>query len=88
MTLILDLSPEREAVLQARAKAQGLTVEEWLLQLAEHSALSSTLDQATALRSVPEAKQAAVATILELQKYVKPDPGGWTIRDYIDYGRR
>jgi hypothetical protein len=32
--------------------------------------------------------QAAAARILEIQKRVKPDPEGWTIRDYIDHGRR
>ena len=32
--------------------------------------------------------RAAAEGILELQKQVKPDPEGWTIRDYIDYGRR
>jgi len=31
--------------------------------------------------------QIAAARIRELQKHVKPDPEGWTIRDYINYGR-
>lgn len=31
--------------------------------------------------------QAAAAKILEIQKRVKPDPEGWTISDYINYGR-
>jgi hypothetical protein len=30
----------------------------------------------------------AFARILELQKQVKPDPEGWTVKDYIAYGRR
>ena len=30
----------------------------------------------------------AGARILEIQKRVKPDPEGWTSRDYINYGRR
>jgi hypothetical protein len=38
MTVILDLSPEKEAVLKAQAQAYGLTVEQWLLQLAEQQA--------------------------------------------------
>jgi hypothetical protein len=38
MTVNLDLSPEREAALKAQARARGLTVEQWLLQLAEQSA--------------------------------------------------
>jgi hypothetical protein len=38
MTVTLELSPEREAVLTAQAKARGLTIEQWLLRLAEQSA--------------------------------------------------
>ena len=30
----------------------------------------------------------AGARILEIQKRVKPDPEGWTSRDYINHGRR
>lgn len=37
MTLNLELSPEREAALTAQARARGLTVEQWLIQLAEQS---------------------------------------------------
>jgi hypothetical protein len=37
MTLNLDLSPEREAALRAQAAARGLSVEQWLVQLAEQS---------------------------------------------------
>jgi len=31
--------------------------------------------------------QEAAAHILELQKDVKPDPDGWTVKDYINHGR-
>jgi predicted DNA-binding protein len=31
--------------------------------------------------------QAAAERIREIQKRVKPDPEGWTIKDYINYGR-
>jgi hypothetical protein len=34
MTLTLELSPEREATLKAQAHACGLSVEEWLLEVA------------------------------------------------------
>jgi len=37
MTVTLELSPEREAALIAQAKARGLSVQQWLLQLAEQS---------------------------------------------------
>ena len=34
-----------------------------------------------------EEMDAAVERILELQKHVKPDPEGWSVKDYINYGR-
>jgi hypothetical protein len=37
MTLILEVPPEREAVFEAQAQACGLTVQEWLLRLADRS---------------------------------------------------
>lgn len=33
MTLILELSPEREAALQAQAQAQGISAEQYALQV-------------------------------------------------------
>ncbi len=35
MTVTLELSPEREAVLKAEAQLRGLTLEQWLLEVAE-----------------------------------------------------
>ena len=34
MVVKIELSPEKEAALKAQAEARGLTIEEWLLQLA------------------------------------------------------
>ena len=42
MTLTIELSPEREAVLQAQARALGLSIEEWLLHLAEQQTPSAS----------------------------------------------
>lgn len=47
------------------------------------------IEKARAEGTTRDAKtQAAAERILELQKNVKPDPEGWTNRDYIDHGRR
>lgn len=35
MTITIELSPEKEAVMKAQAKARGLTIGQWLLQLAD-----------------------------------------------------
>jgi len=37
MTLTINLSPDKEAVLKAQAQALGLTVEQWLLRLADQA---------------------------------------------------
>ena len=66
--------------MKAKGAAQALTPDDSFKDLAppdEHPA-----------EAVRQSKQAAAASILELQKSVRPDPEGWTIRDYIQYGRR
>ncbi len=85
MAVMLNLSPEEEASLKAQAQTRGLTVQEWLLRLARQAALVFPAETpATTVRRSP---QEAVQHILELQKYVQPDPEGWTMHDYINYGR-
>ena len=37
MTVTLNLPPEKEAVFKARARARGLSLEQWMLELAEQS---------------------------------------------------
>lgn len=49
VTVTLEIPPEREAAIQAAAKAQGLSVETWLVRLAEQSVpLESSADLQTA----------------------------------------
>src|SRR5205807_10346207 len=43
MTLTLELSPEREAALKAQAQARGMSIEQWLLDLAEQLAPSTSI---------------------------------------------
>ena len=43
MTLTLELSPEREAALKVQAHARGMSVEEWLLQLADQLAPTASI---------------------------------------------
>jgi len=37
MTVTLHLPPEKEAAFEAQARARGLTLEQWMLELAEQS---------------------------------------------------
>lgn len=75
---VIDLPDEHAEALRAKAAAQGLTLEAWLEKLA-------CADMPMPSRLT---RKEAVEGILELQKRVKPDPEGWTIRDYINFGRR
>ena len=43
MILSLELSPEREAALKAQAKARGISVEAWLLEIAEQMAPAASI---------------------------------------------
>jgi len=74
---VIEIPDEQAEALKAKAAAEGLTLEAWLERLAEE-------------RPVPGSPSvlAAAARIRELQKHVKPDPEGWTSRDYIKFGRR
>ena len=79
MTTVTITLPDQQAeALKAKATAQGLTLENWFQQIAEREAPASQGERA----------RAAAARIREIQQRTKPDPEGWTIRDYIDYGRR
>ena len=79
MTIKIDLPDRLVAEVEVRATALGLSLQDWFLQLAGNDC-SYAQTQGDA--------RAAVANILELQKRVKPDPEGWTSRDYINFGRR
>lgn len=72
----IELPDDVGEALQAKAAAQGLSLETWFKELA-----------GTTPRASVSPREAA-AGILELQNLVKPDPEGWTIHDYIDHGRR
>ena len=70
----LELSDEQAAALQAKAAGQGLSLEKWVQILVQ---------QETHLPS-----GSVVAKMRSLRARIKPDPEGWTTRDYVNYGRR
>ena len=43
MTVTLNLPPGKEAVFKARARARGLSAEQWMLELAEQSVQSVSI---------------------------------------------
>lgn len=76
MILTLDVSDEQVAALQAQAQARGISTEQLAAQI-----LADGLAQSAGDGGVVERMRA-------LRARVTPDPDGWTIRDYIDHGRR
>lgn len=76
---VIEIPDDQAAALKAKAAAQGLSLNAWLEKLAAE-------DEGQAMKP-RKSPQDAAAHILELQKRVKPDPEGWTIKDYINYGR-
>jgi hypothetical protein len=81
MSQIIELSDESAALLKRQADAHGLTVDAWVQALARERA---RMDDVYLGR---QKAQAAAAGILQIQQRVKLDPDGWSLRDYIDYGR-
>jgi hypothetical protein len=82
MSQTIQLSDESVALLKRQAEAHGLSVDAWVEVLAREKA------NVDAVRPSRRSAQAAAQRILEIQKRVKPDPEGWPVRGYIDYGRR
>ena len=85
MTVQLDWPPDVVDRLTEEARKKGLSLEAYLLQtvLQQKGSNGAPIDDAEKRRRRSE----AAARILEIQKRVKPDPEGWTSRDYIKYGR-
>jgi hypothetical protein len=80
MSQTIELSDESAALLKQQADAHGVTVDAWVQALAREKA---RIDEVHSGRQ----KAQAAARILEIQKRVKPDPDGLTVRDYIDHSR-
>jgi hypothetical protein len=86
MTIQLDWPPDVVDRLTEEARQKGLSLDTYLLQtVLQHKASDGTANDDSEQRR----KRAEAGTrILDIQKRVRPDPEGWTSRDYINYGRR
>jgi CubicO group peptidase (beta-lactamase class C family) len=85
MTVHLDLPADVVNRLNEEARQRGLSLDAYLLQtILQWMGLNgASADEAEKRRKRADAG----ARILEIQKRVKPDPEGWTSRDYINRGR-
>lgn len=77
----MPFTPEQEAQLAQIASNEGTDAE----RLVKDAALR-LLEGDAGFRTAPPGS--AVAAMRALHARVKPDPEGWTTRDYILYGRR
>ncbi len=87
MTVQLDWPSDVVDRLTEEARQKGLSLDAYVLQTVLQQKGSNgapAIDEAEKRRK----RQEAAIRILEIQKRVKPDPEGWTSRDYINYGRR
>jgi hypothetical protein len=72
------LTPEQEALLTQAASNAGTDAE----RLVKDTVLR--LIEGTGVRAVPPGS--VVAAMRALRARVKPDPEGWTTRDYVQFG--
>ncbi len=90
MTLTIELSDKHQAALKAQARAKGVSeagfVQKVLEQILEPTVMPAEEREAT-MHQFQRSKAAAAARIREIQQRSRPDPEGWTVRDYINYGR-
>jgi hypothetical protein len=77
----VHFTPEQESQLNQAAVKAGTDAE----QLVKDAALR-LLESSAASESVPPGS--VVAELRALRARVKPDPEGWSTRDYVRYGRR
>jgi hypothetical protein len=77
----VDLTPEQQAQLAQIATNAGTDPERLV-----KDAVLRLLEETAEFRAVPPGN--VVAEMRALRARVKPDPEGWTTRDYVRYGHR
>jgi hypothetical protein len=79
--MVVHFTPEQEAQLAQAATKAGTDAERLV-----KDAVLRLLDGDAGARAV--AAGSVVAEMRALRARIKPDPEGWTTRDYVHYGRR
>lgn len=77
-TVKVHLSDLQADALRKKAASEGISLEEWFQRVAERESPSAPSLGQTSLRERMQAIRARV----------KPDPDGWSVRDYVNVGRR
>jgi hypothetical protein len=89
-TVNIDIPDDLAALLEARAAAQGLSLKSWIEKLTQSAASRADSDRLVHESTVREHSEQPniVEMMRQIRAHSKPDPEGWTVRDYINYGRR
>jgi len=81
----IEISEKSAALLAQQAAAHGKTLEAWVEKLAAEAEACTA--QENGFQSAP-ADRSLVEQMRSLRSRIKPDPEGWTVTDYINFGRR
>jgi hypothetical protein len=73
MNVTMNISPEKEAAYQALAQAQGLSVEQWLTQLADQAAPVADLSPPPEQEPQRDSKRPIWEVIAERAKALAPE---------------
>jgi hypothetical protein len=87
----IEISEKSAALLAQQAAAHGKSLEAWIEVLALEKAQTGVRmrdDRAPSGVQKHGASRSLVEQMREFRSHVKPDPEGWTVKDYINYGRR
>jgi hypothetical protein len=82
----IQISEKSAELLAQQAAEHGITVEAWIEELAAEKARTAT--SGVLPTKGGHLGRSLIEQMRELRSHVKPDPQGWTVRDYVDYGRR
>ena len=87
MSQTIQISEKSAALLAKQAAAHGKSLEAWIEELAleKAQAVSGGIQE----QAKPESgSRGLVEQMREFRSHVQPDPDGWTVKDYISFGRR
>ena len=87
MSHTVQISEKSAELLAKQAAARGVTVEAWIEELAIEQAnlvAASTVRRA----DVKPGEGGVVEQMRKLRLRVRTDPEGWTVKDYVEFGRR
>ncbi len=83
MTVRIEIPDEQAATLVRKAASEGLSLESWLSELCRRQANGDQRD------ATDNAEQTSVVDQMRrLRARIRPDPDGWTTRDYVNFGHR